>query len=125
MDGGKCDESICWNKAELENKAKTIKGNDFLVMKYVLKEKEINYFGLALEGKIYIDYHDERPRFNAGSYGLYITFHRNEESSLLDNIKAMMLETGYNGLFDVEFIQGKDGVLFFLEVNFRIVGVVY
>ena len=125
MDGGKCDESICWNKAELENKAKTIKGNDFLVMKYVLKEKEINYFGLALDGKIYIDYHDERPRFKAGSYGHYNTFHRNEESSLLDNIKAMMLETGYNGLFDVEFIQGKDGVLYFMEVNFRIDGEVY
>lgn len=37
----------------------------------------------------------------------------------------MILETGYNGLFDVEFIQGKDGKLYFMEVNFRCDGELY
>ena len=127
IDGGKGDESICWSKSELEERAKTIIGDKFLVMKYVEKVKEINYFGLALDGHIYIDYHDERSRFNAGSYGHYNKFFQNGEgnNALLNMITSMMKETHYNGLFDVEFIQGRDGINYFLEVNFRVDGAIY
>ena len=37
----------------------------------------------------------------------------------------MIKETRYNGLFDVEFIQDKDGINYFLEVNFRVDGSIY
>lgn len=131
IDGGKVDEGICKNKAELEAKVKTIIGDQFLVMKYVEKAKEINYFGLALDGHVYIDYHDERTRFQSGSYGHYNKFYkcnapgRTGGGKLLNHIVSMIKETRYNGLFDVEFIQDKDGINYFLEVNFRVDGSIY
>ena len=36
-----------------------------------------------------------------------------------------MKEIGYDGLFDVEFLQDKDGKLYFMEVNFRVDGAIY
>lgn len=127
IDGGKMDEYICRNKEELENRAKSIVSERFLVMKYIEKAKEINYFGLALDGNVYIDYHDERTRFLPGSYGHYSTFYRcvGDKNDLLSSIVSMMKETHYNGLFDVEFIQDKDGTKYFLEVNFRVDGAIY
>ena len=44
---------------------------------------------------------------------------------LLNHIVSMIKETRYNGLFDVEFIQDKDGINYFLEVNFRVDGSIY
>lgn len=123
VDGGKQDESICWNRMELEERQQTISSDRFLVMKYIEKEKEYSYFGLSLNGRVYIDYRDECERFLPHSYGH--KFCLCEKDALYENIVSMMKETGYNGLFDVEFILGKDGVLYFTEVNFRIDGAIY
>ena len=125
VDGGKQDEGICRNKAELEKRQRTMSSDRFLVMKYIEKDNEINYFGLALNGRIYIDYRDECKRFLADSYGHYTRFSLCEKDTMYDNIVSMMKETGYNGLFDVEFLLGKDGIMYFTEVNFRTDGASY
>lgn len=125
VDGGKQDEGICWSGKELEQRQKTMSSDRFLVMKYIEKVNEINYFGLALNGRIYIDYNDECKRFRADSYGHYTKFSLCKKDALYNNIVSMMKETGYNGLFDVEFLLGKDGVLYFTEVNFRADGAIY
>lgn len=125
VDGGKQDEGICHNRKELEQRQKAMSSDRFLVMKYIEKDNEINYFGLALNGRIYIDYNDECKRFRADSYGHYTRFSLCKKDALYNNIVSMMKETGYNGLFDVEFLLGKDGVLYFTEVNFRTDGAIY
>lgn len=125
IEGGKGDESICYNKMELEERKKYISSDRFLIMKYVEKAKEINYFGMSLKGHVYINYKDERTRFLPGSYGHYSKFMACEKDELYLKIVSLIKDTGYEGLFDVEFIQGTDGELYFLEVNFRVDGTVY
>ena len=125
IEGGKADEAICWNKEQLQLKSKEIGSDHFLIMKYIEKKKEINYFGIAINGRVYIDYRDERTRFLPGSYGHYSKFAICERDSLYNKIVAMIEETGYEGIFDVEFIQDADGIMYFLEVNFRVDGTVY
>lgn len=123
--GGKCDEGICFSKAELQQKIKSMHSDNFLVMKYIHKKKEINYLGIAKGGKIYIDYHDIRERFPAGGYGHYNRFVKVKKDDFYQRIVDMMKETQYEGLFDVEFLLGQDDVMYFMEVNFRTDGEVY
>lgn len=47
-----------------------------LVMKYIRKKKEIDYFGMSINGKVYIDFNDEISRFPDGAYGYYGPFMR-------------------------------------------------
>ena len=37
----------------------------------------------------------------------------------------MIKEIGYEGLFDIEFLLGEDGILYFMEINFRVDGAIY
>lgn len=124
-DGGKDDEHICQNREELVKAQKQMLSDKLLVMKFIEKKKEINYFGLSIKGNIYIDYHDERDRFPKDGLGYYNTFYLCQHNDIYNRIIEMMKETGYEGLFDVEFLLGKDNVLYFVEVNFRVDGEMY
>lgn len=125
VDGGKCDEGICWNKEELENRRKVVASDSFLVMEYIQKKQEIDYFGISLKGKVYIDYNDEISRFTDSAFGYYGVIKKCEHNDTWEKCVAMMKEIGYDGLFDVEFLQDKDGKLYFMEVNFRVDGAIY
>lgn len=125
VNGGKCDESVCRNKEELERRIPTIASERFLLMQYIEKKQEINYFGMSIKGKVYIDFHDERNRFSDSGLGFYCIFKRCNRDDIYNKCVAMISETGYEGLFDIEFLLGKDGVLYFMEVNFRVDGEIY
>lgn len=123
--GGKEDEGVCWNPKELEAKKGTLISDRFLVMKYIKKRKELNFFGLSIKGKVYIDYRDEISRFPNGAYGYYGPFSRLGYDEVRQKCISMMAEIGYDGLFDIEFLLGEDGILYFMEINFRVDGAIY
>lgn len=125
VDGGKCDESICRNKAELEKKRKSIASDRFLVVEYIQKKYERNYFGIALKGKVYIDYYDAISRFPDGAFGYYGDIINCDHDDIWEKCVLMMKDTGYNGLFDIEFLEDVNGKLYFMEVNFRVDGGIY
>lgn len=125
VDGGKNDEGICRNKEELEEKRKTIASEKYLVMEFIQKKLEIDYFGMSLKGKVYIDYNDEISRFPDGAYGYYGIIKRCEHNDTWKKCISMMKEIGYDGLFDIEFLQDQDSKLYFMEVNFRVDGGTY
>ena len=123
--GGKVDEGICYNDEELINKIHNLTSDNFIIMEYVKKVKEMNYFGIAIKGHVYIDYNDERERFRKDGYGYYNSFHLCDYDEFHQRMVDMMKETQYQGLFDVEFLVGEDGEKYFTEVNFRVDGEVY
>lgn len=125
VDGGKKDEGICWNRAELERKKDEALSDTLLVVKYIRKKKEIDYFGLSVKGKVYIDFHDEISRFPDGAYGYYGPFMRCKHDETYQRCVSMMEEIGYEGIFDIEFLLGDDNVLYFMEINFRADGAIY
>ena len=125
IEGGKNDEGICWNKQELERKRLSIVSDRFLVMTYIKKKQEIDFFGMSVKGKVYIDYHDEISRFPDGAYGYYGIFKRDGYDEIRQRCVSMMEEIGYEGLFDIEFLLGEDDVLYFMEINFRVDGAIY
>lgn len=124
-EGGKVDEGICYNNEELTSRIHNMTSNQFIIMEYVKKVKEVNYFGIAIKDHVYIDYHDVRERFPKDGYGYYNSFHRCDYDEFHQRMVDMMKETQYQGLFDVEFLVDEDGKKFFTEVNFRVDGEVY
>lgn len=125
VDGGKQDESICRNPEELKARKATMASDPFFVMDYIRKKQEICYYGMAIKGKVYIDFYDIIDRFPKDSFGYYGTFYRCEDDAIRQKCVSMMEEIGYEGLFDIEFLLGDDGVLYFMEVNFRVDGALY
>lgn len=123
--GGKRDEGVCNSRQELENKISGLISEDFIVMQYIKKTKEINYFGIAVKGHVYIDYHDVRERFPNDAYGEYNSFHKCAYDDFHSRMIAMIKETNYQGLFDVEFLVDEKGNYYFMEVNFRVDGEIY
>ena len=124
-DGGKGDEHICRSREELEEKKALMASETFLVMKYISKKQERCYFGMAVKGKVYIDYYNELTRFREGGYGYYNTFRKCKDDDIYRKCISMMEEIGYDGLFDIEFLLGDDNVLYFMEINFRVDGAIY
>lgn len=123
--GGKCDEGICRNKEELEKKQESIVSNRFFVMEFIQKKYEINYFGMALKGKVYLDYNNKISRFTEGAFGYYGDIMKSEHDDIWRKCVSMMREIGYDGLFDIEFLEDVNGRLYFMEINFRVDGGIY
>ena len=124
-EGGKVDEGICHTENELKNKISHLVADNFIIMPYIKKVEENNFFGIALHDHIYIDYFDVRTRFPEDGYGHYNIFHICDYDDFHSRLIAMIKETKYQGLFDIEFLVGEDGKKYFMEVNFRVDGAIY
>ena len=124
-DGGKQDELVCRNMDELSATTEKMIADEYLVMPFIDKIREVDYFGVAAKGKVYIDYVGVDIRPPEGSYGYYSHFSPCPKNQLHSKLVSLIEDTGYEGLFEIEFLEGKDGKLYFSEVNFRADGDIY
>lgn len=119
--GHKADIVVCRNLEEL--KAVITAENhcaDYVVQQYIEYEKEVSIIGAVLaDGSVVLSGCIDKLRtcmIGTTSFGMLV-----DNSLLGDNVtklEKMMKSTGYRGLFSAEFLL-KDGVFYFLEVNFR------
>jgi len=122
---GKSEFSLCQNEEELkdflDNKACS---GAVQVQQFIDKEFEFQFIGCSLNGgeEVIIPgdtYIEPGNGFNN------LTFLRYGKQKVLDSLDTLNLsaefvrQTGYSGLFSIEFLQGKDGKDYFLEMNFR------
>lgn len=123
LDGGKSDTKICRNPDDLMAFLK--KDHicpSVIVEQFIDKDIEFQFFGLSLNGgeEIIIPGHSHihRPGIQNEYYFPYV---ENDESfaDTLALAKVFIKEAHYSGLFSVEFLRGKDGKDYFLEMNFR------
>ena len=122
---GKSEFALCRNEDELrdflENKACS---GSIQIQKFIDKEFEFQFLGCSLKGgeEIIIPgdtYIEPGNGFNNLTFLRYKKGKVVESPTTLQNCKAFIKQTGYSGLFSVEFMQGKDGNDYFLEMNFR------
>ncbi|MBR6972699.1 MAG: ATP-grasp domain-containing protein [Bacteroidales bacterium] len=123
LDGGKADTTICQSANELVAfLKKDHRCPNVIVEQFIEKEIEFQFFGLSLNGgeEIIIPGHSHihRPGIQNEYYFPYI---ENDESFVdtLSKAKDFIRKAKYSGLFSVEFLRGKDGKDYFLEMNFR------
>lgn len=112
---------VCHNEQELKEAYKYIKCEKVLLQEYIEKVDELNTEGFCLNnGKdVYMPLQNRFFRTTATSYGNYVYIERYNHPELLDKIHRLFESTHYNGIFEMEFMIGKDNELYFLEINFR------
>lgn len=122
---GKSEFSLCNNEQELKNflDNKSYSGT-ILIQQFVEKEFEFQFIGCSLDsGRVIIipgdTYIEPGNGFNNLTFLKYKKGKVVDAPTTLKLCKDFVCETGYSGLFSVEYMQGKDGKDYFLEMNFR------
>lgn len=118
---------ICHNEQELKQAYTHIKQKRVVLQEYILKKNEINFEGFVINNgcNLYLPFDNRYHRTTEDSYGQYGYVERNSRPDLLEKIQELFKYTGFNGIFEIEFIIDKNDKLYFLEINFRTSAWVY
>lgn len=124
IDGTKADTTICQNRGELESFLTTPNlCSKVQIEKFIDKEIEFQFLGVSIDGgnKIIIPGHTHIDRPNGIQNTFYFNYKENDASfdEILNKASVFIQKTHYSGLFSMEFLRGKDGCDYFLEMNFR------
>lgn len=120
--GGKTDIHICKNREELIKDIEGTTCTKFQVQKYINKDFEYQLIGCSLDGgnKIIIPGFTRlirQPKNTNTGYLLYS--HRSKLDIDYSIVEQYIKRIGYSGLFSLEFLRGKDGKDYFMEINMR------
>lgn len=125
VQNGKSEFTLCQNEAELRHFLQHKAHNQQIqVQQFIEKEYEFQFLGLSLQGgeQVFIPgrtHIGATPHFNNLTFLRYAPFAEGDNPATLEKSRAFVRATGYTGLFSVEFMHGKDGRDYFLEMNFR------
>lgn len=122
-DGSKRDIVVCNTPEELTNFFDSRKGRKFQVQQFIDKLFEFQLIGCSIDGgkEVIIPGVSKLIRMGLGSNTGFLeyTYLTSDYDEVVNKTKDFISATGYSGLFSVEFIRGKDGKDYFLEMNFR------
>lgn len=122
---GKAEFTICSDEDELKDFVETRMISDKIqIQKYVEKEYEFQFIGCSfnngvdviIPGRTYIE---NATHFNNLTFLKYQERKVIEDTITFSKTESFIQQTGYSGLFSVEYMHGKDGKDYFLEMNFR------
>ena len=122
INGGKNDIHICNNATEIMNNATSSICPKLQLQEYIDKDFEFQLIGLSLNSgnTIIIPGFTKIIRQPNNTNTGYLKYCPIEKLDCdINKVKNYIKEHGYSGLFSIEFIKGKDGKDFFLEINMR------
>lgn len=121
---GKAGFAKCANRDELQSCLNAKKdGEPVQVQQFIEKDFEFQFIGCSLNageeviipGRTHIE---TTTGFNNLVFLRYDRYDSSFEKTVEDS-KRFVKKTGHSGLFSIEFMRGKDGKDYFLEMNFR------
>lgn len=118
----KRDMAICHSPQELLDTYPKLESDQWLMQEFVDRKYEVSLQGLSLHDgdEIYMPYVKVYTRLRDTDYGTYMYYERNRlPDDLNRNIEKAIRKIGFNGCFEIEFLQDKEERLFFLEINLR------
>lgn len=121
-EGHKTDVVVCKNREELTNLLNTGSCYRYQVQKFIEKEFEYQLIGLSIEGgrEIIIPGFSRCIRPCPGTNTGFLHYESLEGfSAPIEKSKQFIRNTGYSGLFSIEFLRDKNGTDYFMEMNFR------
>lgn len=115
------DSFICNTEAELIEAYSIIKGETMLLQEYIDRAGEFNIDALSVNhGKsVFLSMLTDFVYLVPGRYSTYLNVKNVDDNDLAQKIRKMIEKIGFEGVFDGEFMIGKDGTTYFLEINFR------
>ena len=119
---GKNDVRISRSKEELDNSLVSLGSETIQIQQYIDKEIEFQLIGCSFNAgdRIIIPGFTRlirQPKNTNTGYLLYSPIEQLDYNK--DAVERFIRTIGYSGLFSVEFIRGKDGKDYFLEINMR------
>lgn len=118
----KADATICKTQEDLIAAYDTLRENEWLMEEYIDKVCEVSVQGISLHAgeEIYLPYKKVYTRLREKDFGSYMYYERNDlPDSVQQGIQRAIKTIGFSGCFEVEFLQDKEGKLYFLEINLR------
>ena len=119
--GWKSDVFICKNEDELKAAYQRIKSPRVLLQKFINKKTEVSLEGFCINhGKQNMVTTKATQLYNIqGYYSPYHTVENFDDEALYSSINAMLLEIGFEGIYEIEFLVDQDDIYYFSEINFR------
>lgn len=117
----KGDFHICQNEEELKKAFTAIESEKVFIQKYIDKKTEMTYEGFSYNhGKgMYVGVQTDYIYPTKGYYSPLMNVYPRVDASLQEKLNAMLAEIGFEGIWEIEFLVGKDDKIYFLEINFR------
>ncbi len=117
----KKDSFICNSESELIDAYSKIKGETILIQEFIDRKGEFNIDGISVNhGKsVFLSMVTDYIYLVPGRYSTYMDVKNTFDKKLSDQIKQIIERIGFEGIFDGEFMVGKDDKVYFLEINFR------
>lgn len=124
LQGGKSNLRVCKDKQSLNDfLSKQTQYDEVQVQQFIDKDFEFQFIGCSIDGgnEIIIPGRTHIVRPNGFDNNFHKEFVENDDSfnEVLGQAKAFIRQTHYSGLFSMEFIRDKNGIDYFLEMNFR------
>lgn len=112
---------ICHNDEELNEAFSHMKSEKVLVQQYIEKVDEFSFDAISVNrGKDVWVITETNQVYNIpDKYSPYWIIKNSENIEMQEKIAKVVEEIGLEGIFEFEFMQDKDGGLWFLEINFR------
>ena len=117
----KADYYICKSESELVDAYSKIKGETILIQEFVERAGEFNIDGISVNhgNSVFLSMITDYVYLVPGRYSNYHNVYNPKDADLNNKLKEIIRRVEYEGIFDGEFMKGKDGKIYFLEVNFR------
>ena len=120
--GNKADIHICASRDELMQSLAASACSRFLIQRYIDRDFEFQLIGCSLDGgaRVVIPGFTRLVRQPYNTNTGYLRYSHISQLDFDCTIAERYLsEIGYSGLFSMEFLRGRDGRSYFLEINMR------
>lgn len=120
--GWKNDMFICHDQLELKAAYAKIQSPEVMLQKYIVKKNEycLEEFSCNHGEQVFIAIESVYNYKLPMSYSPYMTVNNfSNKNNVFRGLKEMFREIGFEGIFEVEFLEAEDGILYFGEINFR------
>lgn len=121
VSGSKEDILVCRNADQFDEYFKTHTPQNTLVQKYIDKKLEFQLIGcVTFDGKIVIPGYSSILRPCKGSNTSFLRYEALPDSFCdIPSCRKFLQETGFRGLFSMEFLRDAQDRDYFMEINFR------
>lgn len=112
---------LCNNDTELQDAYRHMKSEQVLVQQYIEKVDEFSFDAISVnKGKDVWVITEANQVYNIpDKYSPYWIIKNSENKEMQEKIAKVIEEIGLEGIFEFEFMQDREGNLWFLEINFR------
>lgn len=122
LGAGKADIYVSYSMSELKKVLKETQSECVQIQEFIEKSMEFQLIGCSLDcgNRVIIPGYTDIIRQPENTNTGYLKYNPiNQLNFDLSGVKKFIQTIGYSGLFSVEFLRGKDGCDYFMEINMR------